>query len=278
MADISDVLDALVALCGQAIYPNGTSQPGVIAEDVRIYPGWVIPDQLDKDLAKGIATVNVYPMPEEARTTRYLNRRDPICTEIPAPQLEAAVTNPGEVTYVGTLTNPHNAALLVDGVPYVYPAQAGDTAAIVAASLATLISVDRPASSAGPVLSIPGDPTLSPRIGVFGTTVTELKRQRRSIQIIIWCKTPVQRTAIGRAIDEKLAGIDFISLPDLTGGWLLYRGSPYDDQFSRANTYRRDLRYTVDYGTTKVETHPTITVPYMVVKNQADELIFERYI
>jgi len=113
---------------------------------------------------------------------------------------------------------------------------------------------------------------------VFGTTVTELKRQRRAIQVVIWAPSPGHRDAVGRAIDEKLAEIDFISLPDLTGGWLLYRGSPYEDQFSRAKAYRRDLRYTVDYATTKVETHPTITIQNLVVKTQADELIFERYV
>jgi hypothetical protein len=51
LADLSDVTAYLYQQAIAAVYPSGTSQPSVAAMDVRLFEGWPIPDQLDRDLA-----------------------------------------------------------------------------------------------------------------------------------------------------------------------------------------------------------------------------------
>jgi hypothetical protein len=79
MADLSDVTAYLATAASAAVYPNGTSQPSVAAMDCRIFEGWPIPDQLDRDMLgqmlsgtppipvtrpKGtVANVSVFAMP-----------------------------------------------------------------------------------------------------------------------------------------------------------------------------------------------------------------------
>ena len=57
MADISDVLNAMVAGAAGAIYPSGTSNPSITGAPVVVYAGWPIPGQLDKDIDPAL-TVN----------------------------------------------------------------------------------------------------------------------------------------------------------------------------------------------------------------------------
>lgn len=69
MADLEEVLPALASIVANAIYPNGGAS--VVGADVKVYPGWPVPNNLDSDLAQGLAHVSIYPRPEERNTTRY---------------------------------------------------------------------------------------------------------------------------------------------------------------------------------------------------------------
>ena len=60
-------------------------------------------------------------------------------------------------------------------------------------------------------------------------------------------------------IDQALAGTTFLPLADGSAGRLRYRRTRLDDVPSRANLWRRELLYTVEYGTTQ-----TTMVPDMV--------------
>lgn len=69
MADLDDVLTALTSIVAGAIYPaNGGAS--VVGAEVKIYPGWPTPNELDADLLAGNAHASVYPRPEERNTTR----------------------------------------------------------------------------------------------------------------------------------------------------------------------------------------------------------------
>jgi hypothetical protein len=54
-------------------------------------------------------------------------------------------------------------------------------------------------------------------------------------------------------VDVALAAITFLSLPDGTGGRLLYERSRVSDRVEREGLYRRDLFYSVEYGTTETQ-------------------------
>lgn len=72
MADLSEVLMSLATIIGGMIYPDGVESPSVTGTGVRIYPGWPMPDQLDRDLKLGIAHISIFPLPEERNTTTGL--------------------------------------------------------------------------------------------------------------------------------------------------------------------------------------------------------------
>lgn len=68
MADVADVENALKAVLVAAIYPSGTNQPSAIALNaahvpVAIMRGWPEKLQLQKDLAAGLAVINILPQP-----------------------------------------------------------------------------------------------------------------------------------------------------------------------------------------------------------------------
>ena len=187
----------------------------------------------------------------EQRTTRYPN--DWQVKSIPTPAL-TLTTSGTTITVGGTVSSPLNAAALVNGTAYVYAVQANDTLNSIATALAALINVNTPASSTGPVITIPAAKQLVARVGAVGTAIRETKRQKRGFQITCWCPTPALRDLVVPPIDKALADIEFLSLPDGSGGRLLYERSPVSDRVEREGLYRRDLFYSVEYPTTDTQT------------------------
>jgi hypothetical protein len=257
MADVSDIESTLVTTVTQAIYPNGTAQASIANVDCRIFRGWPTPDQLDTDLAAGKVNVSIFPQPVEQRTTRYPRSWQPLALTTPA--LTVAVSNT-TITFGGTPSSPLNAAALVNGKGYVYSVQTGDTLTMIATGLAALVNADTSATSSGSVITIPGAKQLAARVGGFGTVIRETKRQKRNFQISFWCPTPTLRDALVPPVDQVLADIDFLTLPDGSAGRLLYVSSPPTDRVEREGLYRRDLIYSVEYGTTDTASAATVAL------------------
>ena len=97
----------------------------------------------------------------------------------------------------------------VNGTTYITPVTAQSTLAGVAAALATLINADTPASSSGPVLTVPNT-TPAARVGGIGGTVTEIRRQKRGFMVTCWCPSPETRDELASFLDSVLADIDFL--------------------------------------------------------------------
>ena len=88
MADLSDVLTFMATTVAAIIYPNGTSQPSIVAAPVKIYEGWPLADQLDRDMAGTttiagtsgvqpngvgpISNVSIYPMNDASSQTFHI--------------------------------------------------------------------------------------------------------------------------------------------------------------------------------------------------------------
>ena len=243
MADLSQVETAIVEIVAAALYPNGTNNPSALNQPVRVYRGWPVPNALNRDLTDGVLNVSVYPQDTESRTTRYMPQ------EIDLPRIAPTLTlttTPTTVTVGGTPCA-CNAAVFAGGKVYVYPAMPSDTLAGIAAALAALINADYPATSSGPVITVASAFT---RVGAIGNTVTEIRRQKRGFQITCWCPDPETRDALASLIDAALAGIDYLALPDGTAGRMLYERSKVTDGSQEEGLYRRDLFYSVEYGTT----------------------------
>ena len=251
MADLTDVSDALVTLIAQALYPNGTGQPSATGVPALIYAGWPQASQLDTDLAAipggtGRIHVTVFPTKTERNTTRY--------STVPQPQTVTAATitltvNGQQITLGGTVSTPQNVAVLVDSSAYAYAVRAGDTLSSIATALAVQI---QGASASGAVITIAnGSVIRAARAGGSGVSLAEIRRQQRVFQITIWADTPDHRKAVATIIDPLLADTEFVTLADGTGARVIYQSSCDDDASQKANCYRRDLLYQIEYATTK---------------------------
>lgn len=259
MADIADVSAALVALIAQTLYPNGTAQPSVTGVPTVIYGGWPTASQLDTDLGgfanggTGRLHVTVFPTATEKRETPYRTQWEELA--VTAPTLTATIAAQ-TVTMGGTVTTPQNVALIVDDAAYVYAVQGTDTLTTIATALAAMVPG---ASNAGAVITIPNGAAIrAARTGAGGTMQRETRRLMRVMQITVWADTPANRDATAQAVDVALSGIERITLPDQTQGRLLYQSSHQVDAQSKANLYRRDIMYSVEYGTTQTVAATTV--------------------
>lgn len=261
MADVIDVQNALVALIAQTLYPNGTSQPSIVAAPCKVYPGWPTQSQLDADLIAGTHHVTVYPSPTERNTTRYPKAWQTLA--ITTPTLTLAV-NGQQVTVGGAMPSPtfsaHNMALLVNGKNYTYAVQQTDTLASIATALAASVAVDfAGTTSAGAVITMPTAAHIQgAKVGTTGTSIREIRRQEKVFQITAWCNTPANRDAVVGPVDVALAATQFLTLADGTAARLIYKSTLVDDAKQKAKLYRRDLIYTVEYATTQTATNTQI--------------------
>lgn len=246
MADQSDVENVLVSLAAAALYPNGTDAASVNGTDCQIYRGWPQSATLDSDLAAGRVNVSVFGEGQAGKnTTRYAQQwyGTPV-----TPSLTVFVSG-NSVSFGGVAAVGQVAGILADNLSYAYRVQASDTPANVAANLAALARSDWIVQLSGATLSLAGAADVVSRVVADCPAFQEARRQEQCFRISCWCPTPLIRDATAIAIDQALAALRFISLPDGTQGRLLYSGTTEFDQSQDALLYRRDLLYTVEYAT-----------------------------
>jgi hypothetical protein len=302
MSDISDVETALAQAVAAAVYPNSSSHPSVSGTDIVVYPGWPDQDGLSADLLKGKTHITVFPTAQERNTTRYEERE--IVIVPPAPTLTLSISGPvpvpGQiewdtpgvtwdsggsfddpllnnimVTVGGTVSVPQNLALRINGKFYTHSVQPSDTLASIASALATLIEAAISGTSVSGAVIIIG-PTgwlQAARIGGFGTIAKEVRRQERVIMITVWANAPALRDQIAAAVDVELAQTNFLTLPDGFGARLIYKNSMVIDAQQKANLYRRDLNYTVEYATTVSKQRAAVIAPSLTVNSKYSSFV-----
>jgi hypothetical protein len=255
MADQSDVETALVGLASAALYPNGIDAASVPGTDCRVYRGWPNATALDNDLHAGVVNVTVFAGPGAGRvSTRY---QQEWTAAIVAPGLTTSVA--GEtVSFGGNAGAGQIAGILVDGRTYPYRLQPGDTPSSVAANIAALARLDQIVLLSGATLTIPGAQRLVSRVVADAAALKEIRRQTQMFRITCWCATPAARDLVAVAIDEALADLSFIDLPDGTQAHLKYFGTNVFDLSQDALLYRRDLLYSAEYATMRSAAQPTM--------------------
>lgn len=249
MADIYDVETALTSLAQTAVYPNGTSEPSVANCDVRIYPGWPIPDTLDADLTARKVHVSIFPTNIARVSTRFDTRW--YTTNINVPTITLMVNNTANtVTLNGTITVLQSCMIIVNGIGYSYGIQSTDTLNSIATQLANII----PNTSAfGNVITISGAFSIVGRISFAGTSVREVAREKRMMIVTVWAPTPLIRAQIGGAIIPLFAATYRVALPDGFYGQLKYSGSREVDILEKVKCYRRDIHFEFEFATTQSE-------------------------
>lgn len=255
MADQSDVETVLVTLVAAALYPKGTAQASAPGPDCRIYRGWPNSATLDTDLSAGRINVTVFPLSDPTHiTTRHMGQW---FGKPPIPTLIADVE--GITLALGGSADPGQVAgVLADRKTYVYRTQAGDTPALVAASLAAQARADWLVTLAGNRVILHGATRIVARVAADGSVSKEVRRQHQGFRITCWCPTPASRDITAVAIDQALARLTFLDMPDSSSARITYGGTAVFDQSQDALLYRRDLIYQVEYPTLMTNSAPSM--------------------
>ena len=271
MADLSDVETALRDLVTASVYPDGvpSALPGtlplspVIHAPVKSRRGWPDAAALDSDLLKGVVNVSVYSMPGHSRPIlRYMDDWNPA----PSPPPTILVATSGDTaTFSGAGGVGQLAGVqLADGTAYAVHATGSPSN--TAAALAAIVP---DAVADGPALTLPTSGFVA-RTGGPVTEVREVRRQVQGFRVIVWCPTEPLRDLVSATVDLAFAELDdtWILLPDGTGGLLHYAGTLPDDAPTKANLWKRDLEYTVEYATVATRKSPPILFPFATVQRR----------
>lgn len=261
MASLTDVMKQVAAQIAAIAYPNGTGQPSAAGIPVRVYPGWPVPNVLETDLAAGWAHISVYPHGKDSKTTRYIGRGWEPLTE---PVHTVVMTVAGTVVTLSGTVSKQNLLINLNGTHYVYAMQVTDTLTTAATALASMIPG---ASNVGPVITLTGAHSVFARVGGFGTAFKETKRQEQPVQIIIWANSPEARDAVASPIDSALSDANSMSFTDGSAGIIRSSGSLMTDQLQKADLYRLDLFYMIDYATTQTLQATEVIAPVINIVN-----------
>ncbi|WP_124800648.1 hypothetical protein [Paraburkholderia phosphatilytica] len=217
---------------------------------------------MDPDLSQGIANVSIYGTPMMKKTTRYPTRWRTVLNNEPTFTLTAS----GATVTVGGAQPAaffvQNFAIFVANSPYTYSVQPTDTPTSIASALATLIAQQYPGTtSSGPVITLAPNAALGVvRVGGSGIVAQVVKNQERLFQVTLWCNTPAQRTALENVVDPLLSGVIRIVMPDGYYATIRFHDAPQQDLGEKARLFRMDLRYMIDYATTKQQTAAAVIV------------------
>ncbi len=255
MADISGVEQAIADAVTCILYPGGTSQSSIVGALCRVYRGWPNSATLNADLGSGAVNVTVGADNASGRTTtRYL----PSWNNAPVQPGATATTSGQAIAIGGDPVTGDVVGAIIDGTPYAYRVQLGDSPDIVASNLEQLIQANRMASVHGANITVPGAASISVRVVCDGVASFESRRQEKDLRIVCWCSTPPLRDAVAAAIDTAFDQMDFLLLPDATQARIMYHNTAGYDQSQNALLYRRDLIYTVEYPTVTTAKQPSM--------------------
>jgi hypothetical protein len=288
MADLSDVENALVTLCGAILYPNGSGNPSITGYPSREYRGWPTARQLDTDLVAGISHVSVCPAAGYSRIEPGYIDLTPL--DVPGvPTLTATVSNE-TVTIGGMVGAGQLVGAQVNGASYVYALTGSDTLATAAAALVALVNagpieelIANPGTFAPGSTSTMGDGTTAygwvgstcsitelivqggvtvgvvitfnttrpiyAQVGAQGTSQTRPRWQCQGVRITTWAPTPAIRDAICSTLDAALSNTYWLTLPDNQQARFEWRNSYVEDVQQRENLWKRDLIYTAQFAT-----------------------------
>jgi hypothetical protein len=274
MADTSDCENALVVLCDAILYSLGDSNASITGVPMRIYRGTPNSEQLDADLASGYAHVTILSRAGFSRLTGgYLDNPQGVPT---TPTLTVTVAG-NVVTIGGTPGAGQLVGVVVNGRAYAYACTGSDTLATTATALAALASAgggaitdtsgaqiagldtEGAATASGAAITFSTSSIVRARVGAVGTSQTFTRWQMQAFCITTWAPNPAARDAIVSALDAALSGTRFIDLPDGQGARLLWHGSTSDDVPQREQLWKRELVYTIQYGTSQ-----TLSAPQML--------------
>lgn len=263
MADISDVTTYLSNATLAAVYPNGTSQPSVAAMDVRIFEGWPLPDQLDRDMAGTMLSGNppiVVPRPNGPASevsifpmlgmnvSPYQILDDTLVIIPPVFGLTVVSVVNGVITVSGTPAAGEYLTVITDRT-FAYSHTGASATAILAALAADFSANYTGVAATATTLTIPGTFAFVVRQGGTGTLAKVTHRQKQSVMITVWSPNHRARSLLAAAIDVALKQKIVATMSDTSQAVICYNRTNVIDDQQMQTVYRRDLIYDVEYAT-----------------------------
>ena len=258
---------ALAAFALGAVTASAPPEPftEVFPWPVRAHRGWPLPASLNTSLAAEALTITVRAKPGTWReTTRWPSRWR---TSPVMPGLTVTVAG-DTATFAGTGGDGQIAGVAADGQGWVYRSRAGDTAELVASSLAQLVIPGRLAIASGASVRLPGATDLLARTGADAVASREKRRQEQVFEIVLWCPDPLARDWAGALIDFAVSETPFLDV-DGEACRLLGRGVSDDDGMETARLYKREVELLVEYPTLEQATQPTMLFGIVVQDGSA---------
>ncbi len=253
MPDLSDVEGALAGVVSAALYPGGVEAGSAVGATCRVYRGYPVAGALEAELRGGVVHVAVQPVDGSMRErTRWASEWVGAAGACPL----AAEVEGERARFSGDVVPGLVAGVMVDGRAYAWRVETGP-AAVVAAVLGDLVSVDRSAVVDGGTVWFPGGRGVVARVVRDGAGGVELRRQSVLFRVTCWCPTPAVRDAVGACVGVALAGVSFLDVK----GWgcrVRLASETVSDEGAAARAWRRDMLYRVEYPTVLEQSLPSM--------------------
>jgi hypothetical protein len=172
------------------------------------------------------------------------------------PSLTVTVTSDTAV-FAGVGGDGQVAGVAADGQGWVYRSRAGDTATLVASSLAQLVTPTRLAVASGASLRVPGATDLLARTGADAQASREQRRQEQVFEIALWCSDPSARDWAAALLDLAVSETPFLGV-DGEACRLLGESASDDDGAETARLYKRVVGLRIEYPTLERMLQPTM--------------------
>lgn len=259
MADIVSIAHAIVAQMAAIVYPNGTGKPSVTGRPIKIRRGWITQDDYTGAacaLGNGVDFITVTDLQggwrriDEplGRPWRQDGADIPATVSITIDGNTATVSLQEGATPSGIigLRIRSDSTTIPDRSVAAYAVQSTDTAATIAAALAAQIP---DATSSGPTVTVPGATDLSGAAGGYAPAVRTARRQQQLFQATVWSATPNARDALGTAIDNGMAFIDWLTDANGSTFQIESRGNWNNDAAQNSGIFMRPFRFIATYDT-----------------------------
>jgi hypothetical protein len=255
VADISDVEQSLMDAIIGYVFPGGIDTISAVGCPVRIYRGKPTNSALRVDRISGTVDVAIYTASEPSRNT---TRWDVQVTELPSTSTLTVGVSGNSATFLGAAEAGDIAGALIDQQVFIYQAQPGDSAALVAAALADAIRTMTICWLTDATITVPGAYDFTARTASSVMALEEWSRQEQGFHVSVLAMTPALRDSVSAGIRQTLAQISFLLLADGTGGRIRFRSEANFDADQAASLYRRDIIYDVEFGVTVLNVNPTM--------------------
>ncbi|GBQ07627.1 hypothetical protein AA11826_2248 [Komagataeibacter oboediens DSM 11826] len=287
MADIVSIARAIVEKMAAIVYPNGKGAPSVTGRPTKIFRGWLTQADYagaDCTLNRGVDFITVMdlqggwrrideplgrpwrqdgsPIPatvsvvtsysgvpirstetgQERITQSGLDRGVILSDQSAIIALEEGQTPSGIVG----LRIRSGGSVIPDRAIAAYAVQATDTADTIAQALATQIPN---ASAAGSVITVPDAVTLEAAVGGYSPAVRTARRQQQLFQVTVWSASTKARDAMGTAIENGMAFIDWLTDANGSTFQIEARGDWNNDAAQNSGIFMRPFRFVCTYDT-----------------------------